>query len=146
MSELRPVNFSSVDDFTTEYDVKNQIGEGMFSNVLLCVQRENGQEYAAKILKKSYGSIMRANDWNSIAEVKVAESILRHPFLLMMERCYHERLGTGRVIMVSELMKRSLSDVIEAGECPLPENHVKSYMYQLLEGNNDIRKYSHLPV
>lgn len=138
MSELRPVSFKSVDDFTAHYDLKSQIGEGTFSNVWLCVCRDDGQEYAAKILKKTYGSIMTVDDWHSIAEVNVAKSIMMaHPFLLMMEKCYHEQLGPGRVIMVSELMKRSLCDVIEAGECPLPDNRVVTYMYQLLEGNDD---------
>lgn len=135
MSELRSVDIKSVDDFATDYDVKHKIGEGMFSNVWLCVQRDNGQEYAAKILKNNYGSTMNADDWNSIIELNVAKTVLKHPFLLMLERCYHERSGPGRVIMVSELMKRSLYDVIEAGECPLPANRIKSYTYQLLEGN-----------
>lgn len=135
MSELRPANISSVDDFGTVYDLIRQIGEGMFSDVWLCVRRHNGRKYAAKILKKNYGNFMGADDWNSIAEVNVAKSVLNHPFLLMAERCYHERLGPGRIILVTELMKKSLYDVIVARESPLPENRIKPYMYQLLQGN-----------
>lgn len=135
MSESRPVDIRSVDHFATDYDVKHKIGEGMFSTVWLCVQRDNGQEYAAKILKNNFGSTVNADDWDSISELKVAKSVLNHPFLLILERCYHERSEPGRVIMVSELMKKSLYNVIEAGECPLPGNRIKSYTYQLLEGN-----------
>lgn len=138
MSGSRPENVNSLGDFASDYKIKYQISEGNFSYVWMCVQRDNGHKYAAKILKKSYGNSVNMDDWKNIAEVKVARSFLKHPFLLMLERVYHECSEPGRVIMVSDMMNRTLYDVIGAGECPLQEKRVKSYTYQLLEGKIDI--------
>lgn len=133
MSKLRHFNSRIIDDFTTDFDLKSKIGEGTFSEVWLCIQRDNKKEYAAKILKKNFGKTMDEDAWNDISEVNILQSILPHPFLLMMDRGYHET-GQGRVILISELMKRSLYDVIEAGECPLSDYRIKTYIYQMLEG------------
>lgn len=130
MSKL-PLNITH--DFSIEYDLKYKIGEGAFSDVWLCIERYNGQEYAAKILKKKYGSTMCEDKWNEMSEVNITRSILKHPFLLMMDKGYYET-GMNRVILLSELMKKSLFDVIKAGECPLSEFRIKTYMYQILEG------------
>ncbi|VVC42303.1 Protein kinase domain,Protein kinase-like domain,Protein kinase, ATP binding site,Serine/threonine- [Cinara cedri] len=138
MSKLRHFNSRSIDDFAIDFDLKSKIGEGAFSEVWLCIQRDNEKEYAAKILKKNYGKTMDEDAWNDISEVNILKSILPHPFLLMMDMCYHET-GLGRVILISELMKKSLYDVIEAGECPLSDFRIKTYIYQMLEG----LKYMH---
>ncbi|KAE9544145.1 hypothetical protein AGLY_001834 [Aphis glycines] len=120
-------------NFRTEFDLKKKIGEGTFSDVWLCVQRNSGREYAAKILKKNYGHKVDDDTWNAISEVNVSKSVGKHPFLLMLESAYHEE-ETGKIILVSELMKKSLYDIIENGECPLSDYRIKTYMYQMLEG------------
>jgi len=119
--------------FYTEFDLKKIIGEGTFSVVWLCVQRNTGQKYAAKVLKKNYGHTMNADKWNAISEVNVSNSVGKHPFLLMLKCAYHDE-ENEKIILVTELMQKSLYDIIENGECPLPEYRIKTYMYQMLEG------------
>lgn len=132
LSKLPPYSSSS-HSFSVDYEVKNKIGEGTFSEVWLCVQRNSGQEFAAKILKKNYGETIDATMWDDISEVNVLNAVGHHPFLLKMVEAHHER-QTGRIILITELMKKSLYDIIEVGECPLSDYRVKIYMYQMLEG------------
>jgi len=99
------------------------------------VRRKDGQELAAKILKKNYGKTVNSETWNAISEVNVANSVEKHPFLLTMQGAFHEE-GTGKVIFVTELMTKSLCDIIEEGHCPLLDHRIKTYMYQMLEGIN----------
>lgn len=120
-------------EFSAEFSMRTLIGEGTFSEVWSCVRRNNGRKFAAKILKMNYGPRMNADAWSDISEVNVSNSVKKHPFLLLIEEAYHDR-NTGKVILVTELMNKSLYDIIEDGECPLPEYRVKIYMYQMLEG------------
>lgn len=120
-------------DFVSEYDLISKIGEGTFSDVWLCVERNSGQNLAAKILKKKYGTKVNADAWKAISEVSVSKLFGKHPFLLIIEKAYHET-DTGKIILITELMNRSLYDVINNGECPLSDCRIKTYMYQMLEG------------
>ncbi|KAL4105214.1 hypothetical protein QTP88_020479 [Uroleucon formosanum] len=136
MSPNVPNLLSSKDNFSnfySEFDLKEKIGKGTFSDVWLCVQRNNGREYAAKVLKKNYGHTVDADKWNAISEINVSNSVGNHPFLLMLKSAYHDK-ENGKIILVTELMKKSLYDIIENGECPLSEYRIKTYMYQMLEG------------
>lgn len=120
-------------DFSNDYHLKTKIGEGTFSEVWSCVNRTDGQDLAAKILKKNYGAKIDAATWHTISEVSVTASLRNHPSLLMVMCAYHEP-ETGRVILVTELMKKSLFDIIGDGKHPLTDNRIKIYMYQILEG------------
>lgn len=133
LPNVSPSSKDNFYNFRTEFDLKKKIGEGTFSDVWLCVKRNSGREYAAKILKKNYGHKVDDDTWNAISEVNVSKSVGKHPFLLMLESSYHEE-ETGKIILVSELMKKSLYDIIENGECPLSDYRIKTYMYQMLEG------------
>lgn len=124
---------SNKNDFSVDYDLKNKLGEGSFSEVWLCVRRNTGEELAAKILKKKYGRTINTDTWHTISEVLVAKSIEKHPFLLTMEGAYHE-IESGKVILITELMKKSLYDIIEGSQSPIPDFRIKCYMYQMLEG------------
>lgn len=110
-----------------------KLGEGTFSDVWLCVDRNNGREYAVKILKKKYGHYVNENTWEDISELIVANVVEKHPYLLSMENAFHEQ-ETGSIYLITELMKRSLYDLLQASRGPLSDDRVKIYMYQLLEG------------
>jgi len=142
------LNLSSRDNFNnfySEFDLKKIIGEGTFSVVWLCVQRSSGQEYAAKVLKEKYEyniDAVDADKCNALSEVNVLNSVGKHPFLIMLKRAYHDK-ENGEVILVKKLMKKSLYDVIESGECPLLEYRIKTYMYQMLEGIIVVTNYNY---
>lgn len=128
-------SYISSTDFSVNYELIKKIGEGSFSNVWLCVNRNNGKELAAKILKKNFGKSVNATTLDDISEIRVARLVGKHPFLLMVEGVYH-RQETGEIILFTELMKKSFYDLIKNGECPLLGNRMKSYTYQMLEGNH----------
>lgn len=132
-SKLPLYNSTTSAGFSAGHELRKKIGEGSFSEVWLCVRRATGQEFAAKVLRQTYGKTVDADAWNDIFEVRVANAVDRHPFLLTVEEAFHET-DTGRVILFTELMKRSLFDVIAAGECPLSEYRIKAHVYQMLEG------------
>lgn len=122
-------------DFSTNYDIKSKIGSGAFSDVWLCVKRDDGKEMAAKILKKNYGSSqVDAATLNAISEVKTAKTVGNHPCLLTMIGAYNYK-ECGKIVLVTELMKKSLFDVIkDGGGCSLSRFRIKMYTYQMLEG------------
>lgn len=121
-------------DFTTNYDLKTKLGAGAFSDVWLCVKRNNGKEMAAKILKKAYGSSeVNVAMLNAISEVKIAKTVGNHPFLLMVEGAYFNR-ECDKIVIVTELMTKTLFDVIKDKEFSLTQFRIKIYTYQMLEG------------
>lgn len=119
-------------NFADNYDLKDNIGEGTFSEVRMCVQRSTGLKFAAKILKKDYQKTLDATTWNSFNEVNIANTLENHPFLLIIKTAYYEP-NIGKVILVSELMEKSLYEVIE-NKCILTHYQIKTYMFQMLEG------------
>lgn len=39
-------------DFSSKYDVYEQLGEGSYGTVMRCVKKRTGQQYAVKIMKR----------------------------------------------------------------------------------------------
>lgn len=133
MSSVLVKYSSSYDKFSENYNLTKKLGEGTFSDVWLGVDRYNGREYAVKVLKRKYGHSIDENTWEDISELSVANVVEKHPFLLSMENAYHEQ-ETGSIYLITELMKKSLYDLLEASNGPLSDGRIKMYMYQLLEG------------
>lgn len=132
---LTQYSYISSNDFSADYELLHKIGEGSFSDVWLCIDQSNGKKLAAKILKKNFGKSVDASTLNDISEVKVARLVGNHPFLLMVEGVYHQQ-EFGKIVLFTELMKKSLHNVIEEGEYPLSGYTIKSYTYQMLEGKH----------
>uniref|UniRef100_A0A2S2R103 MAPK/MAK/MRK overlapping kinase n=1 Tax=Sipha flava TaxID=143950 RepID=A0A2S2R103_9HEMI len=130
---LTQYSYISSNDFSADYELIHKIGEGSFSDVWLCIDQNNGKKLAAKILKKDFGKSVNAATLNEISEVKVARLVGNHPFLLMVEGVYHQQ-EYGKIVLFTELMKKSLYDMISEGECPFSAYTIKSYTYQMLEG------------
>lgn len=124
---------TSSTNFFDDYELKHSIGQGAFSDVYLCVRRDNEQQYAAKVLKEDYGRTMDETAWKTISELNVANAMRKHPFILSIGLAFHEQ-QTGKIILLSELMNKSLHEVIAEGQCPLSDVRIKEYMYQMLEG------------
>ncbi|XP_058796270.1 MAPK/MAK/MRK overlapping kinase-like [Phymastichus coffea] len=124
--------------FHAKYKVLDKIGEGSFSEVLRCEERQSGALYAAKRLKKIYTSV---GEILESAEVTAMRKIARHPNVLCMLETYHEMLP-GRVTLVFELMDMSLYDLMRDRKGrPIVEARVKNYVYQLLRGIAHLHKH-----
>ncbi|XP_023290152.1 MAPK/MAK/MRK overlapping kinase [Orussus abietinus] len=114
-----------------EYKILQKIGEGSFSEVLKCQNRESGVLYAAKRLKRTYQNV---NEISESPEVIAMRKITRHPNILYMIETHYDPLS-GKVTLIFELMDMSLYDLMKARKGrTLKEHTVKVYLYQLLKG------------
>ncbi|XP_023248085.1 MAPK/MAK/MRK overlapping kinase-like [Copidosoma floridanum] len=123
--------------FQTKYKVLEKIGEGSFSEVLKCQDRQTGVLYAAKRLKKTY---QKVEEILESPEVMAMRKISRHPNVLHMVESHYDT--DGRVTLIFELMDMSLYDLMRnrMGR-PITEMRVRSYVYQLLKGLEHLHKH-----
>ncbi|OXU29893.1 hypothetical protein TSAR_001056 [Trichomalopsis sarcophagae] len=124
--------------FDTKYKVLDKIGEGTFSEVLRCQDRQTGALYATKRLKKIYQSVSEILE---SPELLAMRSVTHHPNVLCMIECHYDALP-GRLSLVFELMDMSLYDFMENQKGRLlPEMRVKNYVYQLLRGLDHLHRH-----
>ncbi|XP_034243021.1 MAPK/MAK/MRK overlapping kinase-like [Thrips palmi] len=116
--------------FYTKYEVLCKIGEGSFSEVLKCQDRNTGQLFAAKRLRNAYRSPVEAAN---IPEVVAARKLKPHANVLhLLEQ--HYDVASGSVTLIFELMERCLYELLQSRVRTLPEVRVRSFLYQLLQG------------
>ncbi|XP_032452032.1 MAPK/MAK/MRK overlapping kinase-like isoform X2 [Nasonia vitripennis] len=124
--------------FDTKYKVLDKIGEGTFSEVLRCQDRQTGALYATKRLKKIYQSVSEILE---SPELLAMRSVTHHPNVLCATECHYDALP-GRLSLVFELMDMSLYDFTENQKGRLlPEMRVKNYVYQLLRGLDHLHRH-----
>ncbi|XP_011498628.1 PREDICTED: MAPK/MAK/MRK overlapping kinase-like [Ceratosolen solmsi marchali] len=124
--------------FQTKFKVLDKIGEGSFSEVLKCQERNTGVLYAAKRLKKIYQNI---NEILESPEVTAMRKITHHPNVLYMIESHYDPLP-GKVTLIFELMEMSLYDLMRNRQGRLLlEIRVKNYIYQLLKGLHHLHKH-----
>ncbi|XP_043283197.1 MAPK/MAK/MRK overlapping kinase-like [Venturia canescens] len=129
---------SATGNIISEYKVLEKIGEGSFSEVLKCQDRQNGTLYAAKRLKRVYQNL---NEMMESPEVIAMRKISRHPNILSMIESHYDAMS-GKVTLVFELMDMSLYDLIRGKKGrTLTEKRIKVYLYQLLKGLEHLHKH-----
>ncbi|ENN72163.1 hypothetical protein D910_08473 [Dendroctonus ponderosae] len=124
------------DSFHAKYKVLKKIGEGAFSEVLKCLNKDTGELYAAKRLKRFYKS---ESSVVKCAEVVAVRKVPFHSNILNIFE-YHYYSFSGQVTFMLELMDMSLHDYLE--NCKKSENQsrglteqrAKEYLYQVLRG------------
>ncbi|KAL3278819.1 hypothetical protein HHI36_016339 [Cryptolaemus montrouzieri] len=117
-------------NFQNKYKVLQKIGEGSFSEVLKCQNRDTGECFAAKRLKKSY----KSNEGVlNCAEIIAAQKIPFHQNVLNLLEFHYENL-TGKAIFIFELMDMSMYDLLKNRTRRIPEVRVKFFLYQILKG------------
>ncbi|RZF33801.1 hypothetical protein LSTR_LSTR013689 [Laodelphax striatellus] len=121
-------------NFQAKYRVLNKIGEGTFSEVLKCQNRESGQLVAAKRLRKSFNSVSEARD---LPEIVAMKKVSDHPNILHLIETHYEH-ELSRVTLIFELMDMSIYDMMKTHRRNIPEVKVKNYLYQILKGINHL--------
>ncbi|XP_073982062.1 MAPK/MAK/MRK overlapping kinase-like isoform X3 [Rhodnius prolixus] len=116
--------------FRSKYKVQGKIGEGSFSEVLKCQDKNSGVCIAAKHLKKCFKSALHAAE---LPELIALRKLARHPNILHMIESHYET-NTGRVTFIFELMDMSLYDMMKNRKRPIPESRAKNYLYQVVKG------------
>nr|CAD7454907.1 unnamed protein product [Timema tahoe] len=112
-----------------KYKILGKVGEGSFSDVVKCQDRQTGDLFAAKRLKKIRETI---DEVLQTPEVLVMRKLKEHPNILRMFESHFDPLP-GRVTIIFELMDMSLYDLMKTRKRCVPETRVKNYLYQILK-------------
>ncbi|MGH0187160.1 UNVERIFIED_CONTAM: hypothetical protein FKN15_034044 [Acipenser sinensis] len=67
---------------------------------------------------------------NNLREIQAMRRLSPHPNILQLHEVLHDR-KTGSLSLICELMEMNVYELIRGRRDPLPENKIKSYMYQL---------------
>ncbi|XP_071450473.1 death-associated protein kinase 1-like isoform X2 [Hetaerina americana] len=122
------------------YDIFEEIGNGQFAVVKRCVEKNTGQEYAAKFIKKRRVASSRRGV--PLVDIQREVSILSemdHPNIISLHDVYDNR---QHVILILELVNGGeLFDFISVKE-KLSEEEASNFIKQILEGLNHMHKKS----
>ncbi|XP_058848107.1 MAPK/MAK/MRK overlapping kinase-like isoform X1 [Acipenser ruthenus] len=110
-----------------EYRIIGKIGEGTFSEVVKAQSLQDGGYYACKKMKQRFESTEQVNN---LREIQAMRRLSPHPNILQLHEVLHDR-KTGSLSLICELMEMNVYELIRGRRDPLPENKIKSYMYQL---------------
>ncbi|GFH55837.1 serine/threonine protein kinase [Chaetoceros tenuissimus] len=105
-------------------------GEGTFSEVVCGENIENGQQYAIKCMKSSFGSL---DEVNNLREVEALRRLTPHPHIVNLEEVLFDA-PSGRLAMVFELLDANLYDLISGRRDHLDADLVNSLGYQMFKG------------
>ncbi|CDR94798.1 calcium-dependent protein kinase 4, putative [Babesia bigemina] len=121
--------------FRDNYKAVKLLGKGSFGEVLLCLNRETGQQYAVKVILKS--SVKRKGDHESLLrEVNVLKS-LDHPNIMKIFEFYEDE---KYYYFVTELYTGGeLFDEIVSRKC-FSEQDAAKIIKQVLSGINYMHK------
>ncbi|XP_054909175.1 MAPK/MAK/MRK overlapping kinase-like isoform X2 [Poeciliopsis prolifica] len=109
------------------YKIIKKIGEGTFSEVLKTQNLKDGKFYACKTMKQTINSLEKANN---LREVQAMKRLSPHANIIQLHELIYDK-GTGTVSLICELMEMNIYELIQGRRTPLPDQTVKSYMYQL---------------
>ncbi|XP_032402732.1 LOW QUALITY PROTEIN: MAPK/MAK/MRK overlapping kinase [Xiphophorus hellerii] len=143
------------------YKIIKKIGEGTFSEVLKTQNLKDGKFYACKTMKQTINSLEKANN---LREVQAMKRLSPHTNIIQLHELIYDK-GTGTVSLICELMEMNIYELIQgrtaqedafcppwswmcleevcgsAGRrTPLPDQTVKSYMYQLCRSLEHIHR------
>ena len=68
-------------NFEDKYEIKEKIGEGHFAVVKKCIKKQNGKEYAVKIIEKQK---LKKNDLDLIIQEKNYMKLIKHPNIVSL--------------------------------------------------------------
>ncbi|XP_046545081.1 MAPK/MAK/MRK overlapping kinase-like isoform X1 [Haliotis rubra] len=112
-----------------KYRILGKKGEGTFSDVLKCQNKEDGTYVACKKMKQTYES------WEQVQHLREIQAMRRlnpHTNVLdLLEIIFDKKSGT--LVLVVELMDMNMYELIKGKRHHLPERKVKHYMYQLIK-------------
>jgi renal tumor antigen len=112
-----------------KYRLISKKGEGTFSEVLKAQSIKTGKYVAIKCMKNHFNSLEQVNN---LREIQALRRLSPHPHIVkLLEILYDE--PTGRLALVFELMDLNMYEWIRGRRHYLPENKVKSYVYQMFK-------------
>ena len=116
--------------FLQQYSVLQQLGQGHFASVNLCIERATGTRYAVKVFKKRPSDSQRSQTDTLQQEIGLLMGV-SHPNLLCLKDTFDESDG---VYLVLELAPEGELFKLIVSERKLPENETRHIFLQLFEG------------
>jgi len=110
-----------------KYEVLGVVGEGAYSVVLKCRNKENQDIVAIKKFKESEDDeIVRKT---TLREVKILR-MLKHDNIVTLREAFRRK---GRLYLVFEYVERTLLEILEANPNGVEPTMVQRYIYQLVK-------------
>lgn len=112
-----------------KYRILGKKGEGTFSEVLKCQHVKDGTYYACKKMKQHYDGVDQVNN---LREIQAMRRLNPHANIIGLHEIIYDK-KTGTVALICELMDMNIYELIRGRRHYVPEQKVKSYMFQLLK-------------
>lgn len=110
-----------------KYEVQGVVGEGAYSVVLKCRNKDTGEVVAIKKFKESEDDeIVRKT---TLREVKILR-MLKHENIVTLREAFRRK---GRLYLVFEYVERTLLEVLEANPNGVDPSLVQKFVYQLVK-------------
>ena len=110
-----------------KYEVLGVVGEGAYSVVLKCRNKDTGEVVAIKKFKESEDDeIVRKT---TLREVKILR-MLKHENIVMLREAFRRK---GRLYLVFEYVERTLLEVLEANPNGVDPSLVQKFVYELVK-------------
>jgi len=130
-TETKVSGVTTIKDFNKikKYRILGKKGEGTFSEVLKCQHVKDGTYYACKKMKQRYDGVEQVNN---LREIQAMRRLNPHTNIIGLHEIIYDK-KTGTVALICELMDMNIYEMIRGRRHYLPEQKIKSYMYQLLK-------------
>lgn len=109
------------------FDVMKKAGEGTFSEVIKAKRKSDGKLFAVKRMKGKFTSLEQVD---KLREIQALRRLCNHPNIIHMDQVFFNK-DRRTLDMVFEMMDMNIYERIKGRRNHLPEELVKSYMYQL---------------
>ena len=130
-------NEEVVDNYTVYWNRK--LGEGAYAKVYLATNNETSKVCVAKVYNENRSEPQRQSDAQQEIEILQKMNRIRSNHLIKM---LHFKVGSRKTFIFLEKMHLTLADFLKQEGGILPESEVLHYMYQLINGLNDIHQAS----
>ena len=118
------------------YKVTKQLGDGTYGEVLKAANRQTGEVVAIKRMKRKYYS------WDECMALQEVKSLrkMKHPNIVKLKEVIREQ---DILYFVFEFLDQNLYEVSKGRQKFFPENTVRNYIFQVLQGLGYMHKHGY---
>ena len=109
------------------YMIMKRVGDGTYGEVILATNKQTGEKMAIKRMKRKYYS------WDECMSLREVKSLrkLRHPNIIKLKEVIREN---DYLHLIFEFMEKNMYECMKDRPKPFPEQTVRNYSYQVLQG------------
>jgi serine/threonine protein kinase len=115
------------------YAIIKRVGDGTYGEVILATNKQTGEKMAIKRMKRKYYS------WDECMSLREVKSLrkLRHPNVIKLKEVIREN---DYLHLIFEFMEKNMYECMKDRTKPFPEQTVRNYSYQVLQGLSFMHK------